>query len=192
MSDFNQKLKGPGLVLANFTSAYTAIVQTPKGKPIRVAGPSSSTDRRLRCVLGDGEILAVETEGFWSWTVDEIRNKERNSGVPVELGMPEDRPLSLREELKRFIREEVSQVAQNRGAETLEEANDFDIDDEETDGLTAYEVMEMAPEAFIPEDTEGQPEADDLARERSPEGAAAEEREAAPLPPLESKEAAAS
>lgn len=64
---------------------------------------------------------------------------------PVAVPHNWDRPLSLHEEIKRFVRIELSRTAEMQGQESFEEADDFDVD-EEPDPLSPYELQEGAPE----------------------------------------------
>lgn len=70
---------------------------------------------------------------------------EVNSGVPIELSAQHQKPLTLREEMMRFIRTEVSKSAQKQDMESFEEFDDFSIDDEEPD-LTSPYTVEMTDE----------------------------------------------
>lgn len=78
--------------------------------------------------------------------------------TPVEIPGRCHEPLSLREDMKRFIREEISKQAVDNEAESFEEANDFDIGDDETPIETQYTVMELVQEPetvdYIPDDKE--------------------------------------
>lgn len=62
---------------------------------------------------------------------------------PVEVGIRMGRSESLTDQIKRLVREQLSQVAAREGLETLEEADDFDVEDEDGEFLTAYEVVEL-------------------------------------------------
>ena len=53
------------------------------------------------------------------------------------------RPPSLKEQIKRLVRVELSQQMDEQGAETFEEANDFDIP-EETDPLSRYVIHDRS------------------------------------------------
>lgn len=66
---------------------------------------------------------------------------------PVEVPVGFQRPPTLQEEIRRFIRVEMSQRAQSQELESFEEADDFEIDDEVEEFTSAYEVMELRPEA---------------------------------------------
>ena len=84
------------------------------------------------------------------------------------------RPLPLVDRIKRAVKHELSEMAQNTGYESFEEANDFDIEDQfsETDHISGYEVVEMQEEE--PDEarlaTTGQSEA-------TPQGAASDNQE---------------
>lgn len=171
MSEKELEIEGPGLVRAHFTRAFTAVVYLGD-TPVRIAGPGNAAERRLRCVLGNGETLRIESAGFFTHTVDVVARKEHNSGIPVELAVPEDRPLSLREEMKRYIREMVSQTADQRGEETFEEADDFEVFDADELDLehSPYEIMEMAPEDLpsADEDPKDSPESESESQAEKP------------------------
>jgi len=137
----------PQLVKADFQLPFTAYVTEGK-KKVRIAGPSSSNDRRLRIVVNAHEGVSIETDGLWMFHVEHLPQRgEHNSGIPVELGLPEERPLSLRDEMMRFIRSEISRQADDTGQETFEEANDFDVDEDEW--KSPYELIEMVDEEPI-------------------------------------------
>lgn len=65
--------------------------------------------------------------------------------TPVELPLGFDRPRSLQEMIKTFIRSEMSNAAAELGEESFEEADDFDVD-EDPDPLSDYEMVEAQPE----------------------------------------------
>lgn len=67
---------------------------------------------------------------------------------PTPIHIPgADRPLTIREEMQRFIREEISRAAVvNDGAGSFEEEDDFSEDGGENDFLSQYSVIELHPE----------------------------------------------
>ena len=83
------------------------------------------------------------------------------------------RPLTLREEMRRFVRTEVSRAAAEQGVGSFEEEDDFDLPPEEADLVTPYTVREMVPEEGPPDELEGQPKPEDSGV--SPEETKAEE-----------------
>lgn len=81
--------------------------------------------------------------------------------TPVEIPGNRERPLSLREDMRRFIREELSKhAAEQHEAETFEESDDFTIDEDEIPITSQYTVRELTPEAAalqVPDDLDGDP-----------------------------------
>jgi hypothetical protein len=71
---------------------------------------------------------------------------EKPDPIPIHIPGKTDAPLTLREEMRRFVREELSKSAEEVGAETFEESNDFEIEDDQVDLLSAYTVYDLAPE----------------------------------------------
>lgn len=65
--------------------------------------------------------------------------------TPVPLPPGYSSVLNRFDDIKAFIRSEVSRIAADEGAETFEEADDFDVD-EDPDPLSQYELQDAAPE----------------------------------------------
>lgn len=59
------------------------------------------------------------------------------------------RPPSLQEQIQRLVRNELSNQVQNQGAETFDEANDFDVP-EDDDPISPYVIHDMVEEEPIP------------------------------------------
>lgn len=71
--------------------------------------------------------------------------------TPVEVPLSFKKPLTLAEEVRRMVRNELSQVAENQGAETFEEADDFDVeDDDDLAFMSPYEILEMSDDGPNP------------------------------------------
>lgn len=60
--------------------------------------------------------------------------------TPVEMPLGFQHPEPLEERIRRLIRTSVSQQAVENGAETFEEADDFDIPDDDSDPVTPFEM----------------------------------------------------
>lgn len=71
--------------------------------------------------------------------------RELPDPTPVEVPLAFSRPPTIQEMIKQYIRRELSNQAQDQGAETFEEADDFDVD-EDSDPLSLYEIQEMLPD----------------------------------------------
>jgi len=67
---------------------------------------------------------------------------EYNSGIPIEVPAGQ-RPLTMAEMVKRYIREEVSKAAAAEDFDTFDESDDFDEEDPETIPLTHHQVIAM-------------------------------------------------
>jgi hypothetical protein len=71
--------------------------------------------------------------------------RELPDPTPVSVPAGFARPIALHEQIKRFIRTEMSRQAVTEEKESFEEADDFDVD-EEGDPLSPYEIPEGLPE----------------------------------------------
>lgn len=59
--------------------------------------------------------------------------------TPVNVPLGFKRPMTLNERMKQMVREEASRIAQEHGAETFEEADDFNISDDPIDPTSPWE-----------------------------------------------------
>lgn len=86
---------------------------------------------------------------------------------PTPISVPVTRPLTLREEMQRFIRTELSKEMAAHGQPTFEEEDDFEIDefDEDPDLTTQYTIPDEMVQVLHSEtgndhdDLNGAPEA---------------------------------
>lgn len=67
--------------------------------------------------------------------------------TPVEMPTRLKLPQSRVDQIRQFIRQELSLQAQDDGMESFEEANDLEPDDEDYQPLTAYELADLEPDA---------------------------------------------
>ena len=67
---------------------------------------------------------------------------EYNDGKKIEIPAHMQRPLTLQEEIQRFVVGTLSHVMDQRGEGTFEEEDDFE-DDEPDNLMSGYEVIEM-------------------------------------------------
>jgi hypothetical protein len=72
--------------------------------------------------------------------------KEVNNPMPLAVDSGLKRPPTLKEQIQRVLRQEVSAQAHAQGHETFEEAQDFDIGLDDDEPLSGYEVVDMVPE----------------------------------------------
>lgn len=72
----------------------------------------------------------------------DAQGRELPDPTPVELPLGFKRPESLNDQIRRMIRGEMSAQASAAGNETFEEANDFDVDEDDAElHGTQYELM---------------------------------------------------
>jgi len=71
------------------------------------------------------------------------RQPEENSGIPVEAQVGFHRPPSIEEMVKMYIRQNVSQAADEDGEETFDEADDFEEEDPDVIPITHHQIVAM-------------------------------------------------
>lgn len=75
--------------------------------------------------------------------------------TPVEIPTGVRTPLSLADEIKRYVRHELSIRADAAQYETFQEADDFDVEEDDVeDWVSPYEVLDLIPERH---DRDGDP-----------------------------------
>ncbi len=86
--------------------------------------------------------------------------------TPMAAPVGADRPMTLQEEIQRFIKTEISQAAEDKQMETFEEADDFEEDDPDHVDLTPYNLTQLQEEEplplDVPEETTQAPQEADL------------------------------
>lgn len=79
--------------------------------------------------------------------------------VPVSLPLGFREPEPLADLIRRLVRNEVSQAASREGEETFEEADDFDVSDDDEAPLSVYQELPLAleemPESQLPDKDAG-------------------------------------
>ena len=107
--------------------------------------------------------------------------------TPVEVPLEYRHPPTIKEELQRYVRYEISRLGEKEGFETFEEADDFEMDDvEEPDWESEFEVVDMEDE--LPVSLDGAPspeEAEAADRPASETDSAAPAAESEPPPAKE-------
>lgn len=98
----------------------------------------------------------------------QLREASQNTGevlddTPVELSGGGEPPLSLRDEMRRFVRQELSQQQAAIGEATFEDEDDFTEDEDTGDLVSAYTVQDLVPEEGPADELEGEPNHEDLA-----------------------------
>lgn len=82
------------------------------------------------------------------------RGREIPDPTPLEMPLGMRKPESMEDMIRRFVRQEASRVAQAEGMESFEEADDFEVEDDDlSDAPTQYMVPEVGPDG--PESLDG-------------------------------------
>jgi hypothetical protein len=77
----------------------------------------------------------------------ERRDFEKNSGQRLtDVGGNKPRPMDTRQLVKHLVRTQLSEVAEESGFETFEEADDFEDEDPEPPWTSQFEIHDMQPE----------------------------------------------
>lgn len=124
------------------------------GERVAVLGPSSVSDRTWRREYRRGEYSAIEVvaELDTKWTAELVKlsdGVERLDNTPVAVPVG-SAPPTLSQQVRELVRLELSQHAAAQDFETFEEADDFDIDDEQDGFVSRYEFFDMDDEVFEP------------------------------------------
>ena len=131
------------------------------GTVVEILGPISKEERFVRALVSRHTHQVEVRCGkgvHWNFAETVRHAKDPSDPTPLEAAVPFDRPLSLHEEMKRFIRDEVSARMSDHGIETLEESDDFNIDDDEAEPFSPYQLSEMQEDAeFNPKTEDGPP-----------------------------------
>lgn len=99
---------------------------------------------------------------------------------PVPLQVPDScqRPPSLREEMQKYVRSEISKLARDNDLGSFEDEDDFDLNDGDDHFVTPYTVHDVVPDNEAPveslDGSDGEPVAPDPP-------------EAIPSPPLQNQ-----
>ena len=119
---------GRNVVSVTCSDVFHAYALDADGIKTELLGPLSVGARSFKIKTGSIPSILIETKGVVSHHVQDSTPKPLDS-TPIEVIL--EKPLSLREEIQRYIREEVSSyAASHQGTETFEEADDFDIEDD--------------------------------------------------------------
>lgn len=102
--------------------------------------------------------VRLRKSSVWNLALFVKVDQERPDPTPMEVTV--DSEPSMEAQLRHIIRTEINQVAEDRGWESFDESDDFDVD-ESGDPLSGYEVIEMLDDDYheelddvvVPQDT---------------------------------------
>lgn len=128
---------------------------------VEIYAPTTENERvAVFRTARDADILLVETRAeahivleVASW----LDGQEDIDPEPLEIPLGAMKPPSIFDQMKRYIRSQVSAQVHAKGFESFEEANDFEVG-EDDEPFSPYEVREMAAEAIDVPDPSMDPE----------------------------------
>lgn len=106
------------------------------------------------------------------------KNAEKLDKTPVTLSGPRA-PLSLKERIQRQVRTALSQIAEEKGMETFEEANDFEEEDPDPDWFSPHELRNQVVDQNL-EHLDGTPDPQNVEGEAAEPNAAGSPDEPSP------------
>lgn len=103
----------------------------------------------IRFFLDVPSRCSVKTSAECDWHFLLVRAESDLDTTPVEIPLGLDKPLTLAQEMQRFIRGQLSSLANQSGLESFDDANDFDDDlDEVDDWSDSQTVYQMAADVY--------------------------------------------
>ena len=135
----------PITILIKCSKEFTAFIND------EIVAPKKSTDRVVRLQLKANDNLEIETEGRTTLDFTEIKSSgERNSGES-QVEIIEDENLNMYERMKADIMRSVSGYANEKGMDTLDEEDDYELDEEDDNQapMTEYEYQDMVEEFYV-------------------------------------------
>lgn len=185
MNTGNKILKGLGYtqVSLSFTGEFK-IYGLYEGERVEILAPNNINDRAAKLTLRTLNSIEIICGKSVDWTYDlkpMSDGKEYPDPRPVELTIAANRPLTLREEMQRFIRTEVSLATELAGGTSFESEDDFDVEDDFP--TSEYELTEMQEEYYDDGNPSLQPESTDT-------GETSSESNQAPVAPAKPEESA--
>ncbi len=131
-----------GATITVKSSGQFCVFAVERKKRTLIFGPINSTERILRYKLPDDiDTVFIKADKQTEWTIEwEYHNHSENlDKTPVEMPIGYENPESLADQMRRFIRDEVS-AARDEDQGSFEDEDDFEDDDEP---LTTYELTDM-------------------------------------------------
>lgn len=102
--------------------------------------------------------------------------REMPDSRPVEWPVGISRPKTIQEMIQESIRTHFSQQASRQGMESFEEADDFDVEDDDGDFVSPYEIRDMPVDVMMQERATGTRERESEDGNKGAEGARRAER----------------
>ncbi len=148
------KVTPPVRAVVQSDGAFTLFGHSSRKRQV-VLGPFKASDRF--CVVdvrGEYDNLEVRAKPACLWTLDwhPLANGEPVDDRPVELPVDYVKPATLQEQIQSWIRTELSSQSVEDGGDSEDEADDFDVSDEDNiEFVSAHECLELQPD-YVPEE----------------------------------------
>lgn len=127
-------------------SEFTVYLSNSDTGELIPIGPKSSTDRHFVYDVMPGYLVQVVTSGLWSWIFEVGAVAEPGGGPKLVEHIPAEE-MSIYDRLRAEMLEKLSELAGERGYDTLDDEEDLDFDDPDFDvPFTPYEAVEMDEE----------------------------------------------
>lgn len=152
------KVKGGSTIFIQADAGFTAYGMVDN-KDVYVLGPFNQSQLLKGKLPDDVTAVKIKTAKSTSYTLDvqEDNRYEVLDPTPMALPLGAEKPMSLKEEMLRFIGEQFSRMADTQGEETFNEADDFEMPDSD-DWHSPYEMQEMNDEVLPETPPETAPE----------------------------------
>lgn len=135
------------------TAPFHVLETDKEGTPLRVLGPNSVEDRRYKIQVRELTYVEVKTQGAWSYDLRTFPRCEITDPTPMEIPLGMTKPETLEEIMARMIKSRFEIMAADNGYETEDEANDFEVGNED-DWKSPYELQEMQEDTPFFEEAE--------------------------------------
>ncbi len=132
-----------GATITVRTSGPFCVYGMEQKKRSLILGPVNANERILRYKLPpDIGRVYIKTEKSTEWTIEWsfFTRSEHLDATPIEMPIGYQKPESLADQMRRFIKTEVSKSAQENDLGTFTQEDDFELDEEI---LTPYEMTDM-------------------------------------------------
>lgn len=136
----------PGQVVRIRAADTFMVFAETDGEKVRILGPNHSTDRFCKVVVPTGiDSILIECDpdcAIETQVSDQPSRFEEVDPVPIEVPAFAGRPETTEEIVARMLHTHLRNEEDKREAESWEQANDFDVDEDEW--VSPYELVQMA------------------------------------------------
>jgi hypothetical protein len=162
IGSYSQEVYPPVIVNIECDTEFKVYGVDESGEISHFFGPYNTQLRKWRFELRENVTAIQVTTDDWALSTLALKKIPPSSEIfdprPMSVAMRQSAPPTLKDEMRRFFRQEMATYALSQGKETEEEANDFELPEDDQDPLSGYEVIDMVNEAPVEqEEPEGEP-----------------------------------